>query len=452
MSGPLENGQSEIDTVVLRMPDYGREIKNWSQYNFTSTFLVATSGWSFQLSDEDVTLTTELLVPGARVELVVNNRVQCTGFIDRKTVDTESGSGTSVSVQGRDILGRVVDATMDPRFKFTSGMGLVDVCLAVLRPFGITTIYNADAFNINVMTGYGGVVSGSGGGTTKVKVQVPKRTAAADGSVTLTYESVDGFVQNSTTRPDLRKVQVDQIKPHAGEGCYDYLSRLSSRLGLGLWALADGSGVILDKADFSGPPGGKLIHRRTDPSANNIKRGSVVIDLASQPSCIVAFGFGGGRDVEKSALKVIMVNELTGLDDQGQPLPAIKDIIARYKSAKVLPLRPELVPFSKPLGGGPPPAPFFLKDDESKSLAQLEAFTRREMAKRQQHALQVHYDVVGHTQAGHPWSINTMVSVDDEVSGVREPLWVLEKTFSKGTGPGTMSALKLIRPHTLEIG
>jgi prophage tail gpP-like protein len=446
----LANGQSEIDTVVLRLPDYGKEIRNWSQYQFDQQFLLPTSSWSFRVSDEDTTLTSELLVPGARVELVINDRVQCSGFIDRKDVDGDAGAGTTVTVHGRDILGRVVDATIDPFFKFTPGMSIVDVTLAVLRPFGITTVYNSDVYNINVITGYAKGTAG-GAATTRVKVQVPKRTTNADGTVTLSYDTVDGFVVNDATRPDLHKIQVEQVKPHAGEGVYAYIERLARRLGLTLWAAADASGVVLDKADFTSAAQQSIVHKRTDTSRNNLLRGSVSIDLSTQPSCIVAFGFGGGKQIEKTSLKIIMINELTGLDDSGQPLPEIQNIMARYKSAKVLPIRKELVPFRRPLGDQKIAAPFFLKDDESKNLAQLEAFTRREMANRQQKALAASYDVVGHTQGGHPWGVNTKVSVDDDVRGVHEDLWVLGKTFTKSSGGGTRTSLRLIRPYTLQI-
>jgi prophage tail gpP-like protein len=445
----IANGQSEIDTVVLRLPDYGKEIRNWSTYSFNQRFLTPTSAWSFTISDEDTTLTNELLVPGARVELSVNDRLQCTGTVDKKTIASDTAGGTKVTVQGRDILGRVVSATMDPIFKFTSGLTIVDAVLSVLRPFGIDTVYNSDAGNLNVITGY--PKGKFGGGQSKVKVQVPKRTTNADGTVSLTYEAVDGFVTIDPTRPDLKKLQLQQAKPHIGEGVYAYLDRLLRRLGLTMWAAADGSGVVIGVADFAGPARYKLIRRRSDPSENNVTRGQLTADLSGQPSCIMAFGFGGGVDVQKSALKVLMVNELTGLDASGNPLPEILNIKARYKSCKLLPIRPALVPLVRPIGDPMIATPYFCQDTESKNLAQLEAFVRREMATRQQGALSATYDVVGHTQGGYPWAVNTLVSVDDEVLGIHQDMWIAEKTFAKSNGGGTTTSLRVIRPYTLQI-
>lgn len=445
---PLGNGQSEIDTVVLRLPDYGKEIKNWSRYTYTQAFLVPCPAWSFSVSDEDTTLTSELLVPEARVELVLNGRVQCSGFIDKKTVESGAQNGTVVTVQGRDILGPVVRATMDPIFKFTSGISVPELVATVLKPFGIAMIYNADLWNLSVITGY---EKGSGGGQSTVKARVQRSTPNADGTVTLSYDTSDATIVISSTRPDLKALTVQDAKPHAGEGCYAYLERLLRRLGLTLWAAADGSAVIIDKADFTSAPRQKITRKRTDPRANNVLRGVVETDWTSQPSCIVATGFGGGKDVEKSKLRVIMVNELVGLDDTGKPLPEVANIIARYKGAKLLPVRSELVPFRRPLGDQKIARPFFLKDDESKNLAQLESFTRREMANRQGQALTATYDVVGHTFDGHPWAVNTNIAVEDEVLDVSRTMWLRERTFTKTPSGGTTSTLKLILPYALQI-
>ena len=445
----LANGASEIDTVVLRLPDYGQEVRNWSRYTYNDAFLTPVAGWSFSVSDEDTTLTQQLLVPGARVELVINNNVQCSGFIEHKVVDSDTGGGTNVTVSGRDILGPVVDATVDPAFKFQQGITVPELVLGVLAPFGIKVIYNADLFNIYVVSGFD---KGSGrGGPIAVQAKQQKTTVNADGTLSLSYTTVAATQYVSPLRPDLRTLTADQIKPNWGEGVWTYLERLLRRLGLMMWAAADGSGVVIDKADFATAPQMSIVHKRGDTSRNNVKRGRLELDQVSQPSCIIAKGMGGGQATSSGGLVIVMVNELTGLDDQGNVLPEILNIKARYKSAKVLPIRPQLVPFQRPLGDQKIAKPFFLKDDESKNLAQLEAFTRRKMAEFQMKGFQASYDLIGHTLSGHPWAINTNVAVDDEVLGIQETLWIVERTFTKSSGDGTAASLKLIRPYTLQI-
>lgn len=439
----LADGQSEIDSVVVRLPDSGIVIKSWDNYQVHSQFLVPTAGWSFTMSDQDVALLDGYLVPGCRVELAINDAVQCTGRVDRKTVTTDGSSGTSVTIQGRDILGPVVDSCVDPIFRFTSGMTIVDVVAAILKPFGITVIENSDLANVNAITGF---AKGKGpASTTEKSVTADVRNG--------TFSDIAGTnvtTISSANRPDLKTLTVEQCKPHVGEGCFAYLDRLLKRLGLTMWARADGSGVVIDQADFSTAPQATITHVRTgDTSANNVKHGSLVTDLTTQPSCIVAFGFGGGKDVQKSKLVCIMVNELTGTIGSN-PLPEIGEIIARYKGAHVLPIRSTITPLRS--YGTFPSKPLFVKDDEAKNFAQLEAFTRRTMAEHQRKAIQLSYDLEGHTFNDHPWAVNTNIAVNDPVLGVTQTMWCVEREFQKGFGSGTISRLKLILPHTLSIG
>lgn len=441
---------SEIDTVSLRLPDYGREITNWSMYRFNQQFLTPTSAWSFSISDEDTELTNDLLVEGALVQLVINDNIQATGYVERRTI--QSGSrGTTVTVQGRDILGPVVDATIDPDFHLASGMSIPQFVLAVLAPYGITKIYNSDAANINIVTGLQ-AGKGGAGGTTTVQVPQQQSTVNPDGTITLTNTYVSASVtQVSGSRPDLKTITLQQLKPHSGEGVYAFIDRVLRRLGFTMWAMADGSGVVIDKADFTTAPSQKIVHSRTNSANNNVIDGTLRRDIASQPSAIFVTGKGGGQTTAKAALRVLMINELVGLTSDGQALPNLQNLAGKFK-VKPLAIRKELPPFKRPKGDRKIAKLFFLKDDESKTQAQLEAFVRREMANRQMKALQLDYQLLGHTSDGtHPWGVNTNVAVEDEVLGVKQTMWVVEKEFTKSNSGGTMTSLKLILPYTLQI-
>ena len=151
---PLRDGDPDLDSVVLRFPDYGREIKHWTNYSFSRTFLSPTAEWSFTIGEQDIGLSSELLALGAAVELVINGAVQCSGFVEDIEEDAAPESGTVVTVKGGDILNQVVKATMDPAYKFNAGMTLPQFVLSVLTPFGITTVFNSDEANIKAMTGF----------------------------------------------------------------------------------------------------------------------------------------------------------------------------------------------------------------------------------------------------------------------------------------------------------
>ncbi|WP_437767187.1 hypothetical protein WMF27_20495 [Sorangium sp. So ce281] len=467
---PLRDGQSALDQVVLRLPDEGIEIRNWTSYRFTQNFQIPTPAWSFTLppsvagggyssfDDPEPTGASgpgkELLTgiqTGARVEISLNDRLQCTGYIEKVTSEVTPNGGTLYTIEGRDILGPVVDACIDPAYKFTSGSTILDCILGVLAPFGIDTVYTTDDLNVSVITG---LPKGASGTRQKVKVKIPKRVARADGTIELQYDTKDSTVVVDARRRDLRRITVKQIKPKMGEGVFAFLDRILRRFGLMIWAAADGSGVVVDAATFDTST---MIHRITHRNGltdeNNVLTGSVVRDVTGQPSLIVGFATGGGQAADKTRNKVIMVNELVAYEYDAdlnlKPIDLVQDIKARYKGAKVIPPREEVIGLE--FLGKHRPAPMFIKDDESYDMEQLESFIKRKMAELQQKSLVATYEVAGHTYRNCPWAVNTMVDVFDEVQDVMEPMWCVEKTFKKSRAGGTTTTIKLIRPKTFQI-
>jgi prophage tail gpP-like protein len=253
----VPNGSSELDTVSLALLDYGVEVKNWERYSFNQKVLVPTSGWEFTIGDGDQSLLPAL-VPGARVQLRVNNNPQCTGYIEIKDIEGDSSGGTRIMIAGKDILGPAVAATVDPRFRFAPGMTIADVLAGTLKPFGISTFYNADLYNRYVMSGY---QPGASGSTVALQAQIANITEGANGALSFSYSTASDTQVLYPNRPDLKTLALQQAKPHAGEGVYAYNERLLRRLGYYLWAMADGSGVVVDQPDYTSPPQQKLVRK-----------------------------------------------------------------------------------------------------------------------------------------------------------------------------------------------
>ena len=219
-----------------------------------------------------------------------------------------------------------------------------------------------------------------------------------------------------------------------------------------MWAQADGSGVIVHAPDFATAPIHRVI-RQFNGAANNVLDGESTINAEIQPSCIVAVGHSSGADLAKTKLKCIAVNELVAVNTAGQPVKSAANIIARYPGVTVLPIRQELVPKDDRIVSVFTQKPMFIKDDESKTIDQLAAFTRKQLAMKQKEYLVATYTVMGHTYDGrYPWAVNTLVDVDDDYLGIQEPLWVLERTFIKSRSEGTVTQLRLIKPYTLQLG
>jgi len=220
-----------------------------------------------------------------------------------------------------------------------------------------------------------------------------------------------------------------------------------------MWAAADGSGVIVDAPDYVTAPIHKLTRRFNGQGVNNVEDGFRSINAEVQPSCLLTVGQSSGSDMAKIRLKCIAINELVSVYPDGSISADVQDIIARYPGIKVLPLRKQLIPTTDRVVSRRKPVPVFLKDDESKSLEQLAAFTRRRLSEKQREYFSVTYTVKGHTYGEqYPYAINTNVEVEDDYLDIYENLWVQSRTFTKSRGGGTKTELQLIRPFTLELG
>lgn len=413
----LQQGASEIDQVVLKFADTGKELKNWISYSYNQSFLKPTCEWSFTINDIDNTLT-DILVYGVGINIYVNDKIQCTGLIEKITTSISPSGGTLIKIQGRDIMAKVVEGIVNPKLQFPTNTTLELIVKTALKPLEITQIDNSDNLNKNIMTG---------------KNFPP--------------DEEQGF----------NKKALKELKTHYGEGVFQFIDKLLKRHGFMMWARADGKGVVISSPNYTDAPLYSIKHNAKE---SNILHGEKVVDITGQPTMLYCKGFSNGDDAAVLTSDIIMINELVGLDPllstptEGVPIQQVQDIIDSYKpqGVKILNIRYALIPkrpsiFQKPFVLGP----CFIKDDEAQDSTQLENFIRRTMAKFQVKMTTLDYSVVGHTQNGIPWTVNTMVNIDDDVLDIHEPYWILDRTFTKSYSGGTFTDLKLIKPYTLDI-
>jgi prophage tail gpP-like protein len=412
----LFDGQSELDQVTIKLADGDREIRVLDNYKFNQNFLVPTAGWSFVISTEDTILANQYFVPGARIQIYANGHLQCTGYIDNINKGQSSEQGTKFTISGRDILGPVCDGSLDRiSSQIAANMTVEDLLHKILPRFGITVYYLNDNENINVVTGS----------------------------------------SNSTApKTNLKAIPLDKLKGKFGEGAYELIERILSRLGLRMWAACTHDAVVIDKPNFTNAPIHRII-RKKDPLlsySNNVLSGFANINYQKQPSAVVLEGSGGQGDNANSQLIAIAYNELVSFKADGSMRNNIVDLAAGYPNAKVLDIRKELLPKRDLITKTYAQLPAFIKDDESKTIEQLCQSARKRLSMFQKEYLSCEYELEGHSQNGHPFAVNTMVSVDDDVCDIHQNLWVLDKTFTKSSQGGTRTQLKLILPYTLELG
>ena len=423
MSALPDTRAPESDVVVLELPDVGYRIDKWLRYVATSSFLQPCDEFSFELAGESVPAgIRKALRAGARVRITVNDYVQAEGYVSTVTSAASRNAGWTITVTCHDNLVHAVAAGADPHLKFGQSDTLLDVVTKVFAPFGFTEFLVASEATRNAKTG------------------------ATKGS------HIGKATKKHAARP-LKSYLIHELKPYNAEGAYQFAARVAERFGLWIHLASQGNALVLGKPEFDQDAIYSLVRRAdTNNVATNIEEGSVTESNGEQPSCIVAGGTSAGNDFDSAHMKVICVNEMVSLDGLGNPVPTVQAVVDANNSPGSTYLAPRAAFASNAYRPNYYAVPVYLHDQDSRTLQQLTAFARREMALRQRQSLVCHYTVEGHTsREGSVWTVDTIVDVDDEVGGCIEPMYVLSRTFEKSRH-GTRTHLELIRPHTLFLG
>jgi hypothetical protein len=444
----LDGISVDSDDVELLLLDTGETLRGWLSYSITSSFTTPTDEWTVVLGGEGVELLpADKLLPGTKIRIFVAGCPQLTGYIDRTSVRTSRDGGTVLQVQGRDTLAPAVDGCVDPKIRIVPSMTCLDLVAVVLGPYGFVKFTGSDDANRNIQSGINKDRARQSSKVVEVasyKFSVLKTTI--ESTPTMTSSTVTELVD--PTAPGLHALQLTEMQPHFGEGAIEFCQRVIKRLGLTLRVDALGDTVIVSGPNWNSTPTHRLVHTRN--GVCSYTEASIQRSTVHQPSIIIAQGSGGGGIFARGRMKVAAINELTGLDELGQLLPSVADALGRWPEAQLLPLRQQLIALAKPPRHGLCTA-LYLVDDESRTLAQLQSYVRRELANRQKTSTSVTATVYGHTQAGAPYAVGTLIDFEDDVLGLHEPMWVLERTFAKSRGTGTTTSLNLIRRWTLDL-
>lgn len=410
----VEARDPELDTVALVLLDTGQQIDRWESYSFDSNYLTPSDAWHFTIGGEVSDAELAPFTVGAEVALKINDGIQATGYLDSIDIQNDRRSGTKFHFTGRDTLGYIVDSCVDPRTVLKDSQTLEELLIKLFEPFGIIVLTPTNEDNRAALTG-----------------------AAKGGQ----------GVKTSKKGKPLKSYVLHQTKPYPHEGVFQFAARVCQRHGLYIQPSFDGSGVVVGKPNFAQDAIYRLRRKRgADGTQNNIIAGGVTRDGTNQPSVILASGFGGGGEFAKATIRAAAVNPFVEAD--------VSAVINAWPKLQMLPLGDEAAQI-----GGPNfvpvsfvskrARPLYLYDDCAQTQEQIENYVRREMSLRMRQALTARYTVAGHLCNGAVWSVDTIVLVDDDIGRLREPMWILGRTFEKSRKGGTVTHLELIRPGSL---
>lgn len=423
--------------VSLRFdsPTHGTfEVQDWTEYEFASSFTTPADGFHFTLGVAKIEdIPSELLDFDYRskVQLVVDGKIQASGYIDAVHVNATRNGGIEFRIDGRDTIGQAVDAGMDPTIQFKENQSLGDMLKAVFEPYGFTKISIDPDDNRALITGEERL---------KRSRTLPKAPTGRRKKRNRKSKRASNFGKPTAD------IKEHLLRAKDREGAFAFASRVSQRHGLWLWGGADGETLIVGQPTFDQPPAYSLF--RTIREGTNMLSCSVTTRVDHQPTCVVADGFSKGGEFGRSGWRVIIENPAVETDS-----PYEDAILARYDKIPILmPPYDEtvaktiLVPHSKII---------YLHDNASNSEENLEHFALRELAILRKTSLTVSVEVEGHGQVVGgkfiPWNVDTVVDFVDEVSGVKEPLYVFSRTFRRSRAAGTTTQLELIRLWSLSF-
>lgn len=446
--------KSDLTSIKITLPDLDKEILTCEAFSIEKNFYDTSQKFNLTISDSDYQTWNRLLNRGVKIQFAFDEKPQLTGLIEQVQTVENPGVGIRYEVSGRDLLGAVESSYVNPLTRINANMYIEDFIYAMLYDCGVLgKIYIGDNVNFNISTGF---LKGKKGAATQTRVSsVPvaktiETTAAGKSTVIFENTKVTEVISNQNL--SIKKLSADALKPHVGDRTIDTVQRILRRLGVRLWAAADGSGVVIDTPDYTSETPFYLTRNVQKPALNNIKSGQLSKNFSNQHSVVVGFGGGGGKVDVRSKLISIAINELTGLDRSGNPLPEVTNILGQFPHAKVLPIRKKLIPTQEAtIKYFLVNRPLFFKEDESRNIEQLSNVVRRKLSAEQKEGFGVTFEVIGFTQNGYVWSPNSLVKVNDDVLGIHQDLWIDKVDFAKDSGNGSNCKIHCILPYSYII-
>ena len=383
----------------------GKVLTTITEWEISSNYLTSTDGFSFTAySDKREDLWNLELQP---VTLSVNGAQQVVGRIDKTMM---GNNGTAVSFSGRDYIADLVECNVDPLLKIKTGDSIAAAFTEAASPVGIDTVLSDDDLAMrNVRTGV----------TVKFK------------------KGGKGYAKRI----------LNEYKPIPGEGLYEFLNRLIQRFGATIQPGNARNILVITAPHYDQDPT-YTVYRSTDPTVsgiNNVLSSTADRDYSSFPT----YSLFTGKQVVGDASQVSCkqendINELASLQNT-----EIFDIL---KDSTVSGRR--IPGVSTALGLGQLYRLLYLLDKEARTQEQVSFAATRAIADRLKSTLEYKCTVRGHVDpvSGAIWSIDTMVSVADEVCNVFEPLWIVERTLKYGSKDGATTDLVCYRPASFQFG
>jgi hypothetical protein len=214
-----------------------------------------------------------------------------------------------------------------------------------------------------------------------------------------------------------------------------------SRQGATIQPTLDRTQVVIDAPDYTQTPLYDLVRTDDDASGgNNIVSGEAERDYSRFPTYVLFTGMGGATGEASQPLR---------------KLYKMVELAEAFSSEMGEILRAAILP-DRPTDPGPPGILYRLlyhRDQEARTLEDLESAAKRAIAERLKDTLAYTCTVKGHGNpiTGATYAINTMARVSDSIANVHETLWIAKRKLMFDETNGAMTELELWRPESFQI-
>lgn len=376
--------------VALRLGTEGLEVTSWDEVSVTLDLLRPGSPWTVTL------WRTADAAAWARVRAEAKVYAPITLAIDgapqlRGTIerirDGGSRAGAPLTLSGRDALAAALVADVDPALSLRDAT-LEDVCTRALAPLGIPVTVGANA-------------------------------AAA--------REIQAGVRPGTRPPSAssrarRRQVIDRTKPRPGERVWSFLDALARRHGYLLYCAPYGDtvGLVIDRPAYDAPVVQRLTRRRQRDGSwtGNILEGFRDLDATDVPTDVTVFGHAGADAIEDARHRSQVLND-------GLAHPRVTEVYL--------------------------PRPRYLHDPRARTPQAATQRARRELARAMADFETYEATVQGFAQGGRRWTINGMVAIDDELTGVRGDWLATRVDFNRSRANGHVARLRLVPKGSLVV-
>lgn len=420
----------------------GERIAQWTSYSVDSDLMTPADGFVFevQVPGDDVSLSRRLLTllaPGNEVKIYVGDDVgtgprdrfaQMVGIIDDRRLSASREDGTVITIEGRDLAGHLVDASVELDIDVSPNMRLVDLVTAAVEPYGITVVtdsYGAQRALQAARTSPATAARRAGVPSRRYSLTAQEeasRTGRAIDDVTgaSSDTSIGARQARSAARSgyanvmgpsDVERLTVKDARPQVGETVWAFIERHCTRLGVLLWFSPLGR-LILSAPQYDQTPRYKAVRRYTNEPGddNNVLSGTLGESIGDRHSKVVVYGRGNVRSSERAPIKGEAVDDT-------------------WPSAL--------------------PKPLYLQDTSIKTSAEAARRALRELMRNKQDAYQLQYTLPDHGQAGYLYAIDSTLRVIDEPLDIDGTFYITKRTFKKDRENGTTTEIRAVPLRSL---